>query len=280
MQDGCDFRCAYCIVPAARGGPVSRPLGLVLGELRALAAAGYREVTLTGANLGLYHDGRHGLADALRAAAAVEGIARIRLSSIEITTAEREVIACMAESPSFCRFLHLPLQTGDDRLLRAMGRRYTAAEYRDRLEHALDRLPRLGLGTDVIVGLPGEDDRAFDNTLRLLADYPFSNVHVFPYSPRPGTRAAAMPGQVPPALRRERARRVAELALEKRRAFAGSWVGATVAVLVEEVSADGEGTGWTSERIEARVRGKDLAANRIVTAPAAACAGDVLFIDG
>ena len=155
--------------------------------------------------------------------------------------------------------MHYPLQSGSDRILRAMRRRYAAAGYRAAVERALARVPRLGLGADVIVGFPGETDEDFAETRRLLEDYPFSNLHVFPYSERPGTPAASMPGAVPVRVRRERARELIELGARKRAAFAASFVGGAADVLVERVAADGTAEGWSGEYLRVRVPGRSAA---------------------
>jgi len=276
VQDGCDFRCAYCIVPAARGAPRSRPLAEVVDEVRRLADAGYREVTLTGANLGCYEDGTRRLVDLIASIERLPAIERIRLSSIESSTTERAIIDCMASSAKLCRYLHVPLQSGDDRVLQAMGRRYTARQYRDTVAYALERVPLVGLGTDVLVGLPGEDEPAFANTVAIVNDLPFSNLHIFPYSRRPGTRAAGMAGQVSGAARKERCSRLSEIGRRKRAEFAARFLGRPVAVLIENVTCQGTGTGWTSERLEGRVTGNGLRANQIVAFTPRHLNGDAL----
>ena len=256
VQDGCDFRCAYCIVPDARGDPRSRPLDDILAEIAGLAAQGFREIVLTGVNVACWRDGAAGLADLARAASSVAGVARLRLSSIEPGTAERALVDLMAAAESrLCRTLHYPLQSGDAGVLKRMRRRYTPEQYAAAVEHALERVPRLGLGADVITGFPGEDDAAFEASVRMIERFPFSNLHVFPYSERPGTPAAAMDGSVPVPVRRERAQRLIALGEEKRRRFAESFVGGEADVLVERVDDEGVGRGWTSEYVEACVDG-------------------------
>lgn len=264
VQDGCDFRCAYCIVPYARHAPVSRPLGEVLDEVRRLADDGYREVVITGANLACYRDGPHELADILAAIEGLAGIARIRLSSIELSTTERRIIDFMAASEKLCHYLHLPLQSGDDGILRSMGRRYSRDAYMETVAYALERIPHLGLGTDIIVGFPGEDDAAFDNTLSLVEALPFSNLHIFPYSRRPGTRAALMPDGVPSDVKKRRSATLKALGDRKRADFAEHFVGRPVSVLIERIKGDATGTGWSREYIPAQVHGTGLAVNAIV----------------
>jgi len=263
-QDGCDFHCAYCIVPAARGRPVSRPACEIVAEVRGLAQAGYREIVLTGANLGCYSDGHNRLTGLLTILERIAGIERIRLSSIELSTVEREIVDYMVNSEKLCRYLHVPLQTGDDELLAAMGRRYTVAEYRAFVEYACRRIPLLGLGTDVVSGLPGETERAFANTMALIRDLPFNNLHVFPYSRRTGTRAASMAAQVPASVKKRRAALLRDMAPLKLRAFAERCLGRPVAVLVEQLHDDGSATGWTGEYVEARLPRPSPQPNSIV----------------
>ena len=253
VQDGCDFRCAYCIVPSLRGPPVSRPLADIVREAEGLIAAGFQELVLTGANVGRWRDGHLALPHLIERVAGLAGLGRVRLSSIEVSTVEREVIGCMAGHPKVCAFLHLPLQSGDDRILAAMGRRYTSARFREAVGEAVARIPRVGLGTDVIAGFPGEDDAAFASTIKLLEDLPFSNIHPFPFSPRPGTRAAAMPGQVPHPVRKARVAELLALKARKRAAFAALFLNREAGVVIEKVDAKGVGTGWTAEYLEARV---------------------------
>jgi len=262
-QDGCDFRCAYCIVPAARGAPRSRPVSEIVDEIKALANCGFLEVVLTGANLGCYNDERRQLIHLIKAVEKVPEIRRIRLSSIEISTTEKAIIEHMADSEKLCRYIHIPLQSGDDHILAAMGRRYTSAQYRALVEYAAGKIPHLGIGTDIIVGFPGEDNEAFANTEEMVKELPFSNLHVFSYSKRPGTRAADMPNQVPEGVKKMRSARLIKLGEEKRSAFAEQFVGKSVSVLIEKITSEC-GTGWTSEYIEAQVRQPNLKPNQII----------------
>lgn len=277
VQDGCDFHCSYCIVPAARGNPTSRPAADVLDEIRRLADTGFGEIVLTGANLGRYEDGPRRLADLIRAIEALSGVKRIRLSSIELTTAEESVIDLMSNSEKLCRFLHLPLQSGDDGILTAMGRRYTVDTYRRVVEQAVTRIPDLGLGTDIIVGFPGEDDAAFENTVRLVRELPFSNLHVFPYSRRAGTRADTMPNRIPETVKKERVHTLITLGDSKRRLFAERFVGHKVSVLVERVTKEGIGHGWTGQYVEAEVTAPNLTQRQIITATVTAVQNDKLI---
>ena len=201
IQDGCSFSCSFCVVPLVRGASRSRAAAAVLAEIRRRVGHGHREIVLTGINLGCYRDRRAGydLPRLVREAGATPGLARLRLSSIEVNHVGRELEAAMRETPTVARHLHVPLQSGDDAILRAMGRRYTAATYLRRVERFAD----FNLTTDVIVGFPGETDRAFASTLRVVEEAGATKVHTFPYSPRPGTATAAL-DTVPPRVKKER----------------------------------------------------------------------------
>ncbi len=263
VQDGCDFRCSYCIVPATRGTPVSRALPDIMDDIRRLVDAGYREITLTGANLGCYHAPPYSLIDLLERTEPINGLERVRIGSIESTTVEREVIDFMASSKKLCRFLHLPLQSGDDAVLRRMRRRYTVAKFRETVEYAVARMPDLGLGTDVIVGFPGEDDRAFLQTRDLIRDLPFSNLHVFSYSPRRGTAAVEMPDQVPAATSKQRAAELIDIGKTKRHDFASTFIGKPVTILTERSKRDT--VGWTPQYLPVRITGTPAPRNTLVT---------------
>ena len=223
IQDGCSFSCNFCVVPLVRGASRSRTAAAVLGEIRRRVAQGHREVVLTGINLGCYRDRSAGydLARLVRDAGATPGLARLRLSSIEVNHVNDELERAMRETPTVARHLHVPLQSGDDRILRAMGRRYDSATYLRRVARFSD----FNLTTDVIVGFPGEDERAFERTLRVVEEARVTKVHVFPYSPRPGT-GTADDDTVPAPVKRERGARLRrashEAQLERWRGKVGS----------------------------------------------------------
>jgi threonylcarbamoyladenosine tRNA methylthiotransferase MtaB len=236
VQDGCDAGCAYCLVPLARGAPRSLPLDQACQALADLGIAGAAEVVLTGVHLGRYGNDlpdRPDLTRLLAALLAAHPGPRLRLSSLEVGEVSERLLALMADEPRLCPHLHLPLQTGSDQLLQTMGRTYQAADYAAVVEKAVRALPGLCLGADVMVGLPGETEQDFAATHELLASLPISYLHVFPYSPRPGTRAAAMPDRVPPALARERAALLRRLGEDKRLAFLQAQVGRRLSAVVE-----------------------------------------------
>jgi threonylcarbamoyladenosine tRNA methylthiotransferase MtaB len=188
VQDGCSFSCNFCVVPLVRGPSRSRPAAVVLREIRRRVGQGHREIVLTGINLGCYRDREAGyrLGDLVREAGGVPGVERLRLSSIEVNHVDRALVEAVRETPTLAKHLHVPMQSGDDAVLRAMGRRYSSATF-------LERIAPLGdfnVTTDVIVGFPGEDEGAFERTLAVVAAAGITKVHVFPYSPRPGTATA------------------------------------------------------------------------------------------
>ena len=217
VQDGCSFSCSFCVIPQVRGPSRSRRASAVLAEVRRRVEQGHREVVLTGINLGCYRDREAGYAlpRLVRDAGATPGLARLRLSSIEINHVSDELVAALRETPAVARHLHVPLQSGDDRVLRAMGRRYDSGTYLRRLEPLND----FNLTTDVIVGFPAEDEAAFERTLDVVRAAAISRVHVFPYSPRPGTKTAAA-DTVPLEAKRERSARLREAS---RAASFGRW---------------------------------------------------------
>jgi threonylcarbamoyladenosine tRNA methylthiotransferase MtaB len=205
VQDGCSFSCKFCVVPLVRGASRSRPAAAVLGEIRRRVEQGHREVVLTGINLGCYRDREAGyrLSDLVREAGAVAGLDRLRLSSIEVNHVDDALVAALRDTPAVSRHLHVPMQSGDDGVLKAMGRRYSSATFLKRI----GPLTHFNVTTDVIVGFPGEDDAAFERTLAAVAEAGITKVHVFPYSPRPGT-ASAGTDTVPRAVKRERSARL------------------------------------------------------------------------
>ncbi|MDP9132740.1 MAG: tRNA (N(6)-L-threonylcarbamoyladenosine(37)-C(2))-methylthiotransferase MtaB, partial [Nitrospirota bacterium] len=211
IQDGCDFMCSFCLIPFARGRERSRTLDDVLREARDLADHGYRELVLTGVNIGQYAYKGAALVDLLRELEAIPDVTRIRISSIEPTTVPTALLELMARSTKVCHYLHLPLQSGDDGILQAMNRRYAVREYEELVGQARTLMPDLGLGTDLMVGFPGEDEHAFDNTLVVAERLPFSYFHVFSYSSRPGTAATRLKNQITLPVIRQRSKQLAEL---------------------------------------------------------------------
>ena len=266
IQDGCSFSCSFCVIPHVRGSSRSRAAGAVLGEVARRVGQGHREIVLTGVNLGCYRDREAGfdLPRLVREAGSVPGIERLRLSSIEVNHLSDALMAAMRETPTVSRHLHVPLQSGDDGVLRAMGRRYDVATYLRRIEKAAE----FNLTTDVIVGFPTEDEAAFENTLRAVEEAGLTKVHVFPYSPRPGTRTAE-DDRVSHPVKKERSMRLRALSAEAcRRRWAGK-LGSEETVLVDRPGR-GYGDDYSPWLIDApqgefvRVRAHDVSEEGIV----------------
>ncbi|HEX6762438.1 MAG TPA: MiaB/RimO family radical SAM methylthiotransferase [Gaiellaceae bacterium] len=211
IQDGCSFSCNFCVIPLVRGASRSRRADAVLREIRRRVEQGHREVVLTGINLGCFRDREAGydLSRLVREAGAVDGLARLRISSIEINHVDAKLVSALRETPTVGKHLHVPLQSGDDAVLRAMARRYDSATYLRRLESLGD----FNLTTDVIVGFPAEDEAAFERTVGVIERAGISSVHVFPYSPRPGTQTEH-DDRVPAAAKHERGARLRALSRE------------------------------------------------------------------
>jgi len=270
IQDGCDAFCSYCIVPWVRGGSRSlRPAEIERG-IASLAGRGFREVVLSGIHLGAY--GRDlvpatDLTAVVRRIIEERPIERLRLSSVEPREITDELLSLIGSSGIVCRHLHIPLQSGDDGILAAMNRDYDTAFFRDLIRNIAATIPGIAIGIDVMVGFPGETEAAFANTQRLVEELPFAYLHVFPFSRRPGTPAAAMPGQVPEADKKQRVERLRTIGAEKRRTFAEKFIGAPLAVLIEGKKDKSTGffTGFSDNYIPVVCRGA-ADANRIVSA--------------
>ena len=249
IQDGCSFSCAFCVIPLVRGATRSRRAAVVLAEIGRRVAQGHREVVLTGVNLGCFRDREAGftLARLVREAGAIPGLERLRLSSIEVNHLSDDLVAALRETHVASPHLHVPLQSGDDGVLRAMARRYTAAQYVAKLEPLAD----FNLTADVIVGFPAEDEAAFGRTLEVVEQAGLSRVHAFPYSPRPGTVTAAA-DTVSAALKKERSARLRALSAELSRRRWRSRVGSTDRVLVDRPGR-GYGDDYTPWLVDGEV---------------------------
>ena len=230
IQDGCSFSCSFCVIPLVRGGTRSRLARAVLAEIERRVAQGHREIVLTGVNLGCFRDREAGYAlpRLIREAGSIPGVERLRLSSIEVNHLGVDLVAALRETPTASLHLHVPLQSGDDGMLRAMRRRYSSGQYLAKL----DPLRDFNLTADVIVGFPGEDDAAFARTLAVVREAGITRVHAFPYSPRPGTATAAA-DTVPIEVKKERSARLRALSDELSRCRWVSRVGSTDRVLVD-----------------------------------------------
>jgi len=268
IQTGCDSQCAYCVIPLARGRARSMHMAQVLEQVRLLASRGYREVVLTGIDLGSWgRDSREGsLADLLQVLLARGGAGRYRLSSIEPLEMDGRLQGVIDEAGDrMAHHFHLPLQSGSDSVLERMSRPYTAAQYLEVVTRLADRFPDAALGADVIVGFPGETDREFEETLAFIEHSPLTYLHVFTYSDRPGTAASAMRPKVHPETIRERSMRVRASGTRKKEAFQARLAGSEQRALVlRERSPDGRLVGLTGNYQEPLLKGDDDLVNRFV----------------
>jgi threonylcarbamoyladenosine tRNA methylthiotransferase MtaB len=262
VQDGCNNFCSYCIVPMVRGREKSLPLEQVLDEVKSRVADGYKEVVLTGTEIGAYNDKGIGLKELLRRILADTGVARLRLSSLqpqEITPA----LIGLWQDERLCRHFHLSLQSGSDAVLKRMKRRYTTADYKRAVELIRKAVPGAAVTTDVIVGFPGETEAEFRESYDFARQMDFARIHVFTYSPRPGTKAADTPRQVDDKIKRERSRRMLALGRACVRSFRKGFLGQTLMVLWEKETG-GVWSGLTDNYIRAHTRSDDDLANRLM----------------
>ena len=307
-QDGCSGQCAFCTVPHYRGEPKSIPLDKVLERAKAFLSAGYREIVLTGCNLSLYRDSGTGLGGLLSALAELPSSGhRVRLGSLEPGVCDDSVIEAFASHANICRFLHLCIQSGSDKILSAMKRPYTAAKIEETVRKAKLAVPGIAIGADMITGFPGETEEDFNLSKEMVVRLGVVNAHIFPFSERPGTAAAVMPDQVPKEKRHERARAMSEAASLNRSEFAALFKGQTVEVCIEaDLTAPhhrhrhhhhhGEGggkeigrivprsqmddgalcAGWTSEYLPCRITDRYAPRRQLVKVRVAETEGDIL----
>ncbi len=258
VQDGCDWRCAYCIVPSVRGKNRSRPAADVIRDVQGAATEGFAEVVLTGVHIGLYGNDqgqKQGLADLVHAILNDTDILRLRLSSIEPTDIDQNLIRMMVDRPRLCPHFHIPAQSGDNDILRRMNRPYTREQFLDICRSIETQVPGVLIGADLIAGFPGESDEAFENSLRLVDESPLKHLHVFTYSQRPGTEAADMPDQVPPPERRRRCNRLREAGRQKLNDFKKAQVSRRHRILVIKKTGAGKFEGMTRNYLPVAMTG-------------------------
>jgi len=265
IQEGCDFFCSYCLVPYTRGPAYSRNSDDILREAEALVRRGHRELVLTGVNIATYQNGGLDLADLLLKLLNLGDEFRIRLGSTEPGSVLGRVVEVMAEQTRICRFLHLPVQYGESSILKRMRRHYDPESFAQAVLNAWEKIPLLCLGTDVIVGFPGETEQIFATCRDFLSELPLGLLHVFPYSPRAGTPAASFSEQVPCQLANQRAAELLALAEQKYQQFADRQIGQRLPVLLEKGSPNAE--GWTDNYLKVRLpKQKDLLSNTLISA--------------
>jgi threonylcarbamoyladenosine tRNA methylthiotransferase MtaB len=248
VQDGCDCHCAYCIIPSVRGEARSRPARAVLREARRRAEHGQPEMVMTGISVGDYRDPERGLelGDLMREVASVDGVERVRLSSVEVIHVKDSLVEALATDERICPHLHVPLQSGDDRVLASMGRNYDSPGYMRAIERLRERVPHVNVTTDVIVGYPTEDESAFARTLGLVREIGITKVHTFSFSPRPGTKADALGDPVPPQQKKLRSQEMRGLSEALGRRHRATKLGSVEDVLVDK-QAEQQVSGYSRD---------------------------------
>jgi threonylcarbamoyladenosine tRNA methylthiotransferase MtaB len=285
VQDGCDNRCSFCVIPSVRGHSRSLPLSQVISEVNALVESGYREVVISGINLGRWGrdlslgDEAHDFVFLLRSILQKTKLEKLRISSVEPMDWTRDLISLVASSPRIAKHAHVPLQSGSDAVLRRMHRKYRPWHYREKIEQIRAAMPTAAIGADVMVGFPGETDAEFEATRRLIEDLPFTYLHVFTYSARPGTPAADMSHQVPVQIARARNKILRDLAAEKKRAFMGSFIGKPLEAITLNIAHNRGGDEFTQalsdNYLKLFIRGRHEP-NRWITAPITGVEADTL----
>ncbi len=283
VQDGCNNRCSFCVIPFVRGRSRSLPRGEVLRNVDQLVANGYQELVLSGINLGRWGrdlsrdlDGRLRFVDLLQTILERTGVPLLRISSVEPMDWSDELIALAASSPRIAKHAHVPLQSASDRILRLMHRRYRPWHYEDRIQRIHAAMPQAAIGADVMVGFPGESEEDFEQTRAFIEHLPFTYLHVFTYSSRPGTPSAQMPAQVPVPLARERNRVLRELAARKKRSFQEQFIGRTLPALTLTHIAQGRTEALTDNYQKLWLQG-ELPANRMLAARIHSIDGEALM---
>ena len=273
IQEGCNQFCSYCIVPLVRGRERSLPLDQIVDEVKTRVAMGYREVVLTGTQIGAYRPSLEALPS--RILAETDGV-RLRLSSLQPQDLAPELVALWADN-RLCRHLHLPLQSGSDPVLGRMRRRYSATDYKTAVARVREAIPDIAITTDIMVGFPGESDEEFEESYRFCQRMGFARIHVFPYSERPGTIAAGMSGKVGERVKKERSKRMLELAREAAWRFGEQLLGRTVTVLWQKKAEDGVWSGLSDNYIRVLARSGGELGNRLAEARLSSHHNDCLW---
>lgn len=254
IQDGCNYICSFCIIPFARGRSRALPIKEAVLEAQKLLDQGFKEIILTGVNIGEYESNTgEKLSDLIKEILALPKLERLRLSSVEPNTITDELLEVMKSSPKFLDHFHIPLQSGDDEILKNMRRKYSTEDYRRVMDKILLAFPNAGIGADVIVGFPGETDEQFKNTYSFLKEMPISHFHVFPYSKRKNTTAAAMDNHIQHDLKKERVQALLMFGEAKLSMFAEDQVGTNSKVLFERRNKDGLFEGYTTNFVRVMV---------------------------
>lgn len=259
IQDGCNYYCSYCIVPYVRGESRSKNESQIIKQAINLASSGFNEIVLTGVNIGEYYNGNgENLTYLLKKLIGIDGIPRIRLSSIEVNKIDDELIDIMASSDKICKHLHIPLQSGDDKILSLMKRKYTWEYFSEKIDKIVKIIPEIGIGTDVIVGFPGEKAENFGNTVQFIKEMLFSYMHIFSYSPRKGTEADGFSDRINFDEIKERSKLLIEIAKEKKKEFFKKNVGRIESVVFESPDSENIFSGFSSNYIRVKSKGENL----------------------
>ena len=264
IQDGCDFMCSFCVIPFARGRARSRAFWDIQREAMHLVDTGHRELVLTGVNIATYEFEEKSFLDVLKMLLRIPGLERLRISSIEPTTIPGTVLDLMADSEKLCPHLHIPVQSGADSVLEKMRRLYSRAEFLRFVERAEKKVPDILIGTDMMVGFPGEDDCAFEESCSLLEDSPLAYAHVFTFSERSGTAATRLPGKLDPKVKKARSKKMHRISEAKKVRFYRNFIGRKLRVLTEETDAQGRWLGYADNYIKVAIANAGLETNRLV----------------
>lgn len=264
IQDGCNYICSFCIIPFARGRSRAITIAEAVQEAKNLVKKGFKEIVLTGVNIGEFESASgEKLADLVKQILAVEGLERLRMSSVEPNTITDELLDVMKSSPKFLDHFHIPMQSGDDDILKAMRRKYTVADYKNVITKIKNAFPKAAIGADMIVGFPGETEEQFLNTFNLARELPITHFHVFPFSKRKNTTAATLPNQIQHGVKKARVRQLIMLGEAKLNAFAHDNVGTKSEVLFEQSKETGYWTGFTSNYLKVKMKSDEDLSNQI-----------------
>jgi len=262
IQDGCDFFCSYCEVPYARGRARSRNFNNIISEAKELTDYGYKELVITGINVGMYKQNNHTLIDVISALEQIDSLQRIRISSIELTTIAQAIIKKMSQKTKLCRYLHVPLQSASDRILKKMNRKYVLEDFKKFIIQAHKTVPQICLGTDVMVGFPSEEDKDFVLTKNYLEESPIQYFHVFSYSQRKLARSQQISSIVPKAIIQNRSKTLLKLSTYKRNLFHQSLLGTTQKILFEK-KKNGFWNGLTDNYVRVQIKSQRNLSNKI-----------------
>jgi len=280
IQDGCDYKCSFCTIPLARGKSRSMDPDAVINEFKTLLSAGYKEIILTGVNVGDYgHNLDTDLYNLLNKMLKVEGDYRIRISSIEPNLLNDDILDLTRDSRNMVSHFHIPLQSGSPEILKLMQRRYNVDDYKNLIYRAIERIPDLGIGVDVIVGFPGETDKHFQETYDFLKEIPISYLHVFTYSERPNTKAIEMGGNIDHSIRKKRNKMLRILSDKKRTAFNRKMIGKVQTVLFEEQDLDGMMKGFTESYLRIAHPYNDSLINKLTKVKIKEVNGNICTVD-